>query len=238
MKSVFKLVAAQPSVELYDRAKAYSLFKDLGPELRATREFPTRERVWDECLRQVGAHERWLYLEFGVYKGESISYFSDHLTHRDARLFGFDSFEGLPERWGPNPKGTFSLNGVAPRIHDTRAEFVKGWFHETLPLFFERPIVRKLLADPSTKVFVHLDADLYSSTLFVLTTLWHYLDRYYFCFDEFMGHELRALQDFRTAYPSKVEFFAYDLETGFPTRMAGRLENKRPRTANASTSGK
>ncbi len=234
MKAVFRHVAAKPSVELYDRAKAYSQFRQLEPELAEARELPTRESVWDDCIQRVGADRQWLYLEFGVYRGDSIGYFSDRLRNRDARMFGFDSFEGLPERWGPNPKGTFSTNGTVPEAFDNRVEFVKGWFHETLPAFLIRPDVRKLLSNPNTVPFVHLDADLYSSTLFVLTTLWHHLPEFYFCFDEFMGHELRALQDYRTAYPCKVEFYSFDLETGFPTRLAGRIQNLGTRRAQAT----
>jgi hypothetical protein len=235
MKSVLQLAAAQPSAELYDRAKAYSQFKRLGPELADAREFPDRTAVWDDCLRRIGKAERWLYLEFGVYRGESIAYFSEHLRNPASRLFGFDSFEGLPEHWGRNPRGTFSTGGVMPKLFDNRVEFVKGWFHETLPTFFVRPSVRTMLADPNCRVFVHLDADLYSSTLFILTSLWHHLDRYHFCFDEFMGHELRALQDFRAAYPTNVTFSGFDLETGWPTRMSGEIENHRPRAAEVRT---
>lgn len=227
MKTVFRMVAAQPSVELYERAKAYSQFRRLEPELSGARELESRERVWADCLTRLDVDAPCLYLEFGVYEGASMAYFSDHLRHVDTRLFGFDSFEGLPEVWGPNPKGTFTTNGSVPRFVDHRVQFVKGWFHETLPSFLQRPDVARMLADPKFNVFVHLDADLYSSTLFVLTTLWHHVRDYYFCFDEFMGHELRALQDFRSAYPALVSFYAYDLETGFPTRLSGHLKNQR-----------
>jgi len=36
-------------------------------------------------------------LEFGVYKGESINYFAQKLSHKN--IYGFDSFMGLPEFW-------------------------------------------------------------------------------------------------------------------------------------------
>jgi hypothetical protein len=74
---------------------------------------------------------------------------------------------------------------------------------------------------------VHLDADLYSSTLFLLTSLWHRLPAYYFCFDEFMGHELRAWSSFRQAFPVSARFLAYDLQDGYPCRVFGHVQRTR-----------
>ena len=31
------------------------------------------------------------------------------------RVYGFDSFEGLPDNWHSGGKGAFSTNGVLPR---------------------------------------------------------------------------------------------------------------------------
>ncbi|MCX2715910.1 hypothetical protein [Mycolicibacterium sp. J2] len=42
-----------------------------------------------------------LYLEFGVFEGRSMRWWSEHLTMPGAALVGFDSFEGLPENWRP-----------------------------------------------------------------------------------------------------------------------------------------
>ena len=36
-----------------------------------------------------------------------------HLRFTNDKVYGFDSFEGLPENWRPGfEKGTFSLNGM------------------------------------------------------------------------------------------------------------------------------
>lgn len=43
-----------------------------------------------------------LYLEFGVYKGESLRYWARELKHPDSKLHGFDSFEGLPKDFDVN----------------------------------------------------------------------------------------------------------------------------------------
>ena len=37
------------------------------------------------------------FLEFGVFQGESLRWWSEHLENPATRLYGFDSFEGLPE---------------------------------------------------------------------------------------------------------------------------------------------
>jgi hypothetical protein len=105
------------------------------------------------------------YLEFGVFRGESISQVAALNENPAVRLFGFDSFEGLPTDWNPeNPKGTFNVNGQAPATSDRRIEFIKGWFDRTLPEFVARH-------RPQEQVWIHIDADLYSSAMLVLTLL-------------------------------------------------------------------
>ena len=55
-----------------------------------------------------------LFLEFGVYKGRSIKYTSKLI--QKSRIYGFDSFSGLPETWrGRITKGTFRVK-KKPRV--------------------------------------------------------------------------------------------------------------------------
>ena len=106
-----------------------------------------------------------LYLEFGVYRGVSMRYWSEALRNPESRLHGFDSFEGLPEDFdvaGGYPKGRFSTGGAPPAIDDPRVTFYKGWFEDTLPSY-ELPEHDVLV--------VNMDADLYSSTIYVLREL-------------------------------------------------------------------
>jgi hypothetical protein len=53
--------------------------------------------------------------EFGVFEGASINHIAARIPHRT--VFGFDSFEGLPERWreafGP---GAFTTEGRLPEV--------------------------------------------------------------------------------------------------------------------------
>lgn len=152
-----------------------------------------REQLFDLVGREI-QHKQVLYLEFGVYEGAATRYWSKILKNPSSRLHGFDSFEGLPETWKNSAeKGHFSTNGSIPVIDDSRVQFFKGWFQETLPSY---PV-------PEHEVLVlNLDADLYSSTIYVL-------DRFaslivpgtYLYFDEINDpqHELRAFAEFSAA---------------------------------------
>ena len=60
-----------------------------------------------------------LFLEFGVYKGDSINLFGNFLLQHSREIYGFDSFEGLEEEWNMNdynPIGRFSLNKKSPKV--------------------------------------------------------------------------------------------------------------------------
>jgi hypothetical protein len=116
-------------------------------------------QVFDAMIDRV-RNEAVLYLEFGVYRGKTTRYWSERLRHPQARLHGFDSFEGLPEEWATKPKGgIFNAQGEVPQLPDPRVVFYKGWFQDVLPSYTPPPHVRLVLI---------MDADLYSSTAYVL----------------------------------------------------------------------
>jgi hypothetical protein len=141
--------------------------------------------------------EEVLYLEFGVWRGDSMRQWSKLLRNDASRLHGFDSFEGLPDDWDPHgsailKKGHFSTNGNVPKIPDSRVHFFKGWFEDTLPQY-------KFIDSPVLVIF--LDADLYSSTSFVLKILKpHIKVGTIIYFDEFWDsqHEMKAFEEFLT----------------------------------------
>ncbi|MEZ0395082.1 MAG: class I SAM-dependent methyltransferase [Anaerolineales bacterium] len=152
-----------------------------------------REQVFAVAAEQI-CERRVLYLEFGVYTGKSMRWWSQALKNPDSQLHGFDSFEGLPEAYddlgGKYVKGWFSTGGQIPHIEDRRVHFHKGWFDETLPAF-ELP--------PHEVLFINLDADLYSSTIYVLKQLRpHIRAGVYIYFDDMSrpDHEPRALAEF------------------------------------------
>jgi hypothetical protein len=143
------------------------------------------------------------YLEFGVAHGKSMQEISKIFTSPDARFYGFDSFIGLPEKWLMHDIGAFSNNGRAPQIGDDRVSFVKGWFQNSVP-----PFLADFQKQPSRPTLIHFDADLYSSSLFLFTSLWHQFDEYFFLMDDFIHDEVVAFRDFVSAYPVEYQFFA------------------------------
>lgn len=101
-----------------------------------------------------------LYLEFGVYNGKSINDFIATLNP-DKQIYGFDSFEGLPEDYTDSIKKNVFTTKI-PKVRDN-VSLISGWFNDTLEPF---------LKDHKEKIaFLHMDADLYSSTKYVLSTL-------------------------------------------------------------------
>jgi len=149
-----------------------------------------REELFELAASEVG-RQPVLYLEFGVAAGDATRIWSGLLKHPEAALHGFDSFEGLPETWtSDRPRGMFSTGGQTPSINDPRVKFFKGWFQQSLPSY----VPPKL--EP---VILNLDADLYSSTIYVLRSLRSLIrPGTYLYFDEFssFGHEERAFREF------------------------------------------
>ena len=100
----------------------------------------------------------YFYIEFGVFSGTSINYFSNKLKKN---IYGFDSFEGLKEDWlGTSvTKGTFDLKKKIPTLNSNVIPVV-GWVQDTLPTFLDekKPQIN----------FVHMDVDTYESSKFIL----------------------------------------------------------------------
>jgi hypothetical protein len=144
------------------------------------------------------------YLEFGVASGKSFQWFLEQNKHPQSRFYGFDTFGGLPEDWGPFKKGSFSNQNKPPVITDERGKFYTGLFQQTLPVFIKE-------LDNSRRNILMMDADLYSATLYALTTLAPYLkkDDIIF-FDEFVvpTHEFKAYLDFTQSYYINLELIA------------------------------
>jgi O-methyltransferase len=176
-----------------------------------------RENLYDFARAQMG-DVPLTYLEFGVKAGRSMIRMMSRFSDPKATFYGFDSFVGLPEQWRKMEPGTFSTQGNLPKINDPRAKFVKGWFQNSVPEFLTTINLRN--ANP---LLVHFDADLYSATLFLLTTLWHHTNEYYFLFDEFLSDEVSAMHDFARAYPIEYEFFA-QTKTSKYTQIFGHLK--------------
>jgi hypothetical protein len=169
----------------------------------------------------IGRETPVLYLEFGVAQGSSMRQMLEFYTNRDSRFVGFDSFLGLPEAWLMHPPGAYSNGGIPPKISDPRASFGAGWFQNTVPAY-----LRGLPSGHSRQILIHFDADLYSSTLFLLASTWFAFDQFWFIFDDFIYDDAVALFDFSEAFPVDIEFLAQTKGGGSgpnPDQVFGQL---------------
>jgi hypothetical protein len=144
------------------------------------------------------------YIEFGVSKGFSFKWWAENVSHTNARFYGFDTFNGLPEDWGPFKKGAMSSNNMLPEMNDKRCSFYQGLFQQTLPSFLStyKPAVRRV---------IHMDADLYSSTLFSLTSISSFIKKDdIILFDEFNVplHEFKAFIEWTSSFYIEYEVLA------------------------------
>lgn len=147
-----------------------------------------------------------LFLEFGVRSGNTINFIAQLVP--DKTVFGFDSFEGLPENWAGwiQQQGTFGGEGL-PKVRGN-VHLVKGWFDESLPAF--------LTEHEQNLAFAHIDSDLYSSAKTVLTELTPRLKpgsvivfNEYFNYPNWRQHEYRALQEFCAATGYTYEYLCW-----------------------------
>lgn len=144
------------------------------------------------------------YIEFGVAAGHSFKWWLEQNKNVASTFYGFDTFDGLPEDWGPFKKGSFSNANELPIINDDRGKFYKGLFQQTVPGFLKE-------LDNSKRNVLMMDADLYSATLYALTSLAPYLKKGdIIFFDEFVvpTHEFKAYSDFVASYYINLELIA------------------------------
>lgn len=144
------------------------------------------------------------FLEFGVYKGHSIFGVAELNTNPNSRFFGFDAFEeGYPEGFDNHRKGDYATS--IPNTDDKRIEFVKGKFQDSLDNFLKSFV-------PKSRLVVHMDADLYSATLYVLTKLDKLFDKNtIISFDEFgsLSRKFLAFYDYARSYYHDFEIIQH-----------------------------
>ena len=87
--------------------------------------------------------------------------------------------------------------------------FVAGWFQETIDGFLETFVAER---KPDRQLVVHVDADLYSSALYVLTRLDALMvPGTIVVFDEFSSvlNEFQALENYCSAYLREYDVVAH-----------------------------
>jgi O-methyltransferase len=136
------------------------------------------------------------YFEFGVAGGHSFKWWLERNLLPESRFFGFDTFEGLPEKWGAFEKGSMAYAMESLGVKDARANFYKGLFQETLLPFLND-------YNNKNRKLIHIDSDLFSSALFVMTQLYRFLKPGdILLFDEFAvpQHEFLAFKIFTESF--------------------------------------
>ncbi len=175
---------------------ARSLAQFTAETLFALGDLPfARGDVLDQLFACDRLQRRGTWLEFGVAGGASLRRLA--AERGEAQLWGFDSFEGLPEAWNELPVGHFSQGGRPPTVEG--ACLVKGRFEDSIGPWLEDH-AHLLAADSFPVTLLHIDCDLYASARFVLEAIHPYLaPRAIVVFDELVGydgfeeHEMRAL---------------------------------------------
>lgn len=152
-----------------------------------------------------------LLVEFGVANGASLRHLAG-LTSR--QVHGFDSFGGLPEDWhGTKEKsGAFTQRGKLPKV-PANVTLHPGWFNDTLPGF--------VAANPGPAALVHVDCDIYSSTVTIFSELRERIvpgtvivfDEY-FNYPGWRAHEYKAFQEFIASTGLTYKYIGVSAEKG------------------------
>lgn len=203
----------QINTNLYSTRNLYTYMADIAARSSAqyiidnmfkVNSFNDRFKLLTFALQNV--HIDGMYMEFGVYKGTSINYIAKQNTNKI--VYGFDSFEGLPETWSQRyKKGHFKLP-VLPKVN-SNVELIKGWFDKTILEF--KDIHKNFKA-----AFIHVDCDLYSSTQTIFGLLKsNIVPGTVIVFDEYFNYpgweknEYKAFQDFIKDTGYKYEYLGY-----------------------------
>lgn len=210
---VDRVIEAIRAVEIRDRRDTFaaaereavaSTARFVQREMTAARHFDHPHATLEHALALAPAGG--MVLEFGVYTGTTLKIIA---AQRDGEVYGFDSFDGLPEDWRIGfASGTFDVE-APPEVPG--AELVVGLFDDSLPGF--------LAAHPGTVDLLHIDADLYSSAASVLEQVGPRLRTgSVVVFDEFFNypgweaHEARAWAEYAEAHDLAFRYEAYTLD--------------------------
>lgn len=171
--------------------------------MSSTKSFTNKLQLFDAVLPTVSQNGLWM--EFGVYRGETINHIAGKTK---GTVFGFDSFEGLPEFWRDGfEAGHFSVPQLPPVA--SNVQLVKGWFNETLPPFLSQ-------IKEETASFIHVDCDLYSSTKTIFDNCGDKIkEGTVIVFDEYFNYpgwkngEYKAFQEFIASHGLCYEYIGY-----------------------------
>jgi hypothetical protein len=145
--------------------------------------------------------------EFGVFSGTTINHMASIAT--DQTIFGFDSFEGLPEQWFGflYVNKWFDTKGKMPSVKPN-VKLIKGWFETTVPPFFKE--------QNQPVSILHIDSDIYSSAKTVFDAAKPYLQKgtiiildEFFNYPGYQLHEFKAFFELIDEIKMDYNFIAY-----------------------------
>lgn len=159
------------NLKLETKLATYLIEKDAMVPPRLLKQ--KQQEALNYLLDRIGIENLGDYLEFGVYNGNTLSCMYEVLqtTHcHHVRLFGFDSFAGLPasaaeedeNTWFPGQyncqievtQGILTLRGIDWQ----QVALIKGWYSDTLNS------VTQAQYQITKASLIMIDCDLYSST--------------------------------------------------------------------------
>jgi len=159
-----------------------------------------------DSLRYAFSHAKndGMILEFGVRYGTTINFLAG-LTQKE--IHGFDSFEGIPEKWKNEEKGKYTTYGVLPPVY-SNVTLHQGWFEETLADYCK--------STTDSIRLINVDCDLYSSTHTVFEEL---NDRIktgsvivfdeYICNPRWQDDEFKAFQEYVNKNKLEYEYLLF-----------------------------
>jgi len=182
--------------EVLVRDFGFSIMQDIPILLAADSAAANRKMAVENAAAMANPGD---WAEFGVWKGDTARWMLPHLAP-DAHLHLFDSYKGLQRDWSALPAGSFAVD-TPPTFDDPRVIMHNGWFHDTAP---------QALADCNL-TFIHIDCDLYESTLDALWSLPPLAPGTMILFDEYV-HNLgnKPVDDEHRAFTEWVT------NTGYP----------------------
>jgi len=173
--------------------------------MQNAKSFSTSLDLLTFALSKVDSKKNGLICEFGVATGRTINHIASIMP--DTTVYGFDSFEGLPEDWREEfPKGKFKMDQL-PKV-SSNVRLIKGLFANTLAPFLKTNLDKAL--------FLHIDCDLYSSTTTILKEFESCIQigtvivfDEYFNFPEWRDEEHKAFIEFIEKKDLNFEYIGY-----------------------------
>jgi predicted O-methyltransferase YrrM len=177
--------------------------KYVANNMLTTPAFRNQWQLLDHAISRIQVDG--LVLEFGVFKGQTINYIAKRMPSKT--IHGFDCFDGLPESWNSEfQKGAFRLDSP-PKV-EKNVELHVGLFSDSAPQFAAET--------PGCCALIHVDCDLYSSTVDALSALApKIVPKTIIVFDEYFNYagwregEFKAFQEIVAREGWQYEYIGY-----------------------------